>query len=343
MIVSSQDFLSLNLKNTHTMKYLLISLTLLFIVSCKTEVKPEKLKITSGEIKEIVTYLASDELLGRDTGSKGIDLAATYIQNQFEAYNIKPYFESYRDHFKVDSTEAFNVVGFIEGSDETLKNEVVIIGAHYDHVGFKRKVDSLKRDLRITDVDSIGNGANDNAAGTSAVIAAAKYFGIKKNNKRSILFALFSAEEKGLLGSKHLSKVLKSEDLNLYSMVNFEMIGVPLKDVEYTAFITGYELSNFGKNMNEYINEENFFGVSEVSKKYKLFSKSDNYPFYQEFQVPCHTISSCDLNNFDYYHHADDETEQLNFDFMASLINKTLPAIEHLVNFPTKAIKLYED
>ncbi|WP_040282960.1 M28 family peptidase, partial [Psychroserpens damuponensis] len=71
--------------------------------------------------------------------------------------------------------------------DPVLKNEFVVIGAHYDHIGISNKV---------VDNDSIANGANDNAAGTSSVLAMAKYFTAKKNNKRSIMFVLFSAEEK---------------------------------------------------------------------------------------------------------------------------------------------------
>ena len=68
-------------------------------------------------------------------------------------------------------------------------------------------------------------------------------------------------------------------------------------------------------------------GASEVAKKYNLFKRSDNYAFFKEFKVPSHTISSCDLTNFDFYHHVDDEIDQLDFAFMASTINKLLPGV----------------
>jgi len=169
----------------------------------------------------------------------------------------------------------------------------------------------------------------------------AKYFAAKQNNKRSIMFVLFSAEEMGLLGSKHLAKRLKEQDIDLYTMVNFEMIGVHFKDRDYVAFVTGYDLSNMATKINEYVGS-NLIGFSEVAKKYNLFRQSDNYAFYKEFKLPSHTISSCDLSNYDYYHHVDDETDKLDFEHMAHLINNVIPAIEKMSNTKTKEIVMYE-
>ncbi|MBU2938450.1 M28 family peptidase [Lacinutrix sp. C3R15] len=314
------------------MKKIVVLLSLMLIYSCKKEVKEkiETVTITSNELKETVAFLASDALQGRDTGSQGIEEAATYIENQFKTLGVKPYFKTYKDPFKVDSLNAYNVVGVIKGNDQELQKEYIIIGAHYDHIGISKKVVAN---------DSIANGANDNAAGTSSVIAIAKYFAAKKNNKRSLLFVLFSAEEKGLLGSMHLAKKLKAQNVNLYTMVNLEMIGVPFIDRDYTAFITGYEKSNMAEKLNNYL-DANVIGFSEIAKKYNLFTHSDNYPFYKEFNLPCHTISSCDLSNYDYYHHVDDEADKLDYNHMANLINTILPGIEKMSNTPTKEIIL---
>lgn len=284
---------------------------------------------TSEELEEIVTYLASDDLKGRDTGSEGIEKAAVYIETILQENNIKPYFKTYRDSFNLKGAHAYNIVGFIEGNDTALKNEIVIIGAHYDHIGSAKKVNN----------DSIANGANDNAAGTSGVLEIAEYFATTKSNKRSIMIALFSAEEKGLKGSEHLAEKLKAENIDLYTMLNFEMIGVPFKDRPYDAFVTGYELSNMSAKINAYTNS-NLTGFSEVSKKYDLFKHSDNYAFYQAFKLPCQTISSCDLSNYDYYHHVDDEADKLDYNHMAGLINKMIPAIETICNTPTKEIRM---
>lgn len=317
------------------MKKIIPLFILLLILSCKSSVKTgsKVIAITNSELEAIVTYLASDELQGRNTGSEGIEKAATYLENQLKSYKVKPYFESYRDYFKADSLSAFNIAAVIEGNDPKLKNEYIIIGAHYDHIGILKK---------IVAKDSIANGANDNAAGTSSVLAMAKYFSGKKNNKRSLIFVLFSAEEKGLVGSKHLAERLKLENINLYTMVNMEMIGVPFKDRDYVAFVTGYDKSNMANKLNEYVGSK-LIGYSETSKKYNLFRQSDNYAFYNEFNLPCHTISSCDLSNYDYYHHVDDETDKLDFNHMASIINAIIPGIEKMSNTPTKEIVLYEE
>lgn len=287
--------------------------------------------VNAEEIKEIVTFLASDDLNGRDTGSEGINEAANYIETKFKAYGLKPYFDTYRDNFTIEDMEAYNVIGYLEGTDSKLKDEFIVIGAHYDHIGTAKDVNG----------DTIANGANDNAAGTSGVLSLAKYFSKNKSNKRSIIFTTFTAEERGLLGSKHLAKRLKENNINLYTMINIEMIGVPFVGRDYEAFITGHELSNLAEKMNDYAGE-NLIGASDVAKKYGLFKRSDNYAFYQEFKVPSHTVSSCDLTNFDFYHHVDDEVDKLDYPFMARLINKLAPVLEQMANAPTQDIKMNE-
>lgn len=304
---------------------------LVFACNSSKKTITEVTSVTALEVRELVSYLASDELQGRDTGSQGIDDAATYIEKQFNSYGVRPYYETYRDHFKVGEQDAFNVVGFIEGNDDTLKDEVIILGAHYDHIGTGKAVNG----------DEIANGANDNAAGTSAVLSLAKYFSKRNNNARSIMFVLFSAEERGLLGSKHLAERLKSETANLYSMVNFEMIGVPMKDKSYEAYISGYDLSNMADKINEYANSS-LIGLLPKAKEFNLFKRSDNYPFYEAFSVPSQTISTFDFTNYEYYHHVDDEAENMDYEFMASLINKVKPAIEKMSNTATQEIKMYD-
>jgi Zn-dependent M28 family amino/carboxypeptidase len=314
------------------MKKIFPLLVLFLVLGCKKDKELKTITITIDQVKEVVTFLASDSIKGRDTGSEGIEMSAQFIEDKFKVYGVKPYFETYRDNFKADSLNAFNLVGFIEGNDLKLKKEVIILGAHYDHIGFR---------TRAVENDSIGNGANDNATGTAAVLAMANYFAERNNNKRSIMFVLFSAEEMGLLGSKHLAEKLKADNLDLYTMVNFEMIGVPFIGRDYEAFVTGYDLSNMADKINEYTNS-NLIGFSEKAKEFQLFKRSDNYAFYKEFGLPCQTISSCDLSNYDYYHHVDDEAEKMDYEHMASLINSLIPAIETMSNTPTKEIKMHE-
>ena len=308
-------------------------LLLTFIVGCKKKEETQSITVTSDYIKDIVYFLASDELEGRNTGSEGIEKSATFIETKFKDYGVKPYFDTYRDNFKIDSLDAFNVVGFLEGSDPKLKDEVVIIGAHYDHIG---------RRAKPVEGDSIGHGANDNASGTSTVIAMAKSFAAQKNNKRSIMFALFSGEEMGLRGAKQLAERLKNENLNLYTMVNFEMLGVPFPDRDYQVFATGYDLSNMAEVLNKYAGNK-LVGKSDEAAKFNLFKRSDNYAFYEHFKIAAQTISSCDLTNFDFYHHVDDEADIMDYNHMASTINNLFPAMEGMINAPTQEIKMNDE
>jgi Zn-dependent M28 family amino/carboxypeptidase len=332
------------------MKNILFIAVLLTMVSCKTKIQesPEAASkelamaeqtsvskpldfVTSTELKESVYYLASDDLKGRATGSEGIEKAAVYIENKLKSYNVGPYFETYRDQYKVKDMDAYNVVGFIEGNDPELKKEFIILGAHYDHIGFGEEVDG----------DTIANGANDDATGVAAVLAMARYFATKKNNKRSILFTLYSGEEMGLLGSKHLAARLKEQEINLYTMINFEMIGVPMVDKDYNAYFTGYELSNMATKMNDYVNY-NLLGLLPKAKEFQLFYRSDNYSFYKAFNKPSHAISTFDFTNFDHYHKVGDEADKMDYEFMADLVNRLIPAFETMSNTATQEIKMNE-
>ena len=287
-------------------------------------------QIKEENIIETLKYLTSDELEGRDSGSKGIELAANYLENQFIESGIKTYFKTYKDTLSNFEPAAYNVVGLIEGNDPKLKNEFVIIGAHYDHIGR----------IAVVDGDDIANGANDNASGTTMVSEVAKYFAKTKSNKRSILVVYFSAEEKGLLGAYSLAEKLKKENFNLYLMLNFEMLGVPM-DKDYEVFITGFKKSNMAIKMNEYAGS-NFVGYLPQEFQYRLFNASDNYPIYEKFNVPSQTICTFDFDNFKYYHHVKDEFELMDTKHMTELSNKLLPIVTKMVNAPTQEIKLNE-
>ncbi|TWO31764.1 M28 family peptidase [Seonamhaeicola sediminis] len=280
-------------------------------------------------IKANMEYLSSDELEGRSTGSKGIEKAAVFIERFFKENHIKPYFKTYRDSFNIKKIVGYNIVGLIEGNDPKLKNEFIILGAHYDHIGTTEVVDG----------DTIANGANDDASGTVVVMEWAKYFAKNKSNKRSMLFTLYDAEEMGLKGSNHLAKRLQREGLNLYTMINFEMIGVPRGKEEIMAYVTGYNKSNISSKLNEYAGSE-IIGFFPKAHEYKLFMRSDNYPFYKQFEIPAHAISTFDFTNFDYYHHVDDEADKMDYTHMTNFVKSMIPAIEGMTNSMSKEIKL---
>lgn len=284
-------------------------------------------QVTVKDVAKSMEFLASDDLQGRDSGSEGINKAAAFIANSFESNNISPYFETYRDTLSNFDKTTFNVVGTLEGSDPVLKNEYIVIGAHYDHIGI----------LASENGDVIANGANDNASGTTVVMELAKYFGKEKSNKRSILFALFSAEEKGLLGSKHLAEKLKSQGIDMYVMLNFEMVGVPMVNKDHLVYATGYELSNVAEVSNAYANEK-IVGFLPKAKEFNLFKRSDNYAFHTAFNLPSHTFSTFDFTNFEHYHKVGDENEEMDYEHMSMLINKMIPVVEGIANAPVKEI-----
>lgn len=310
-----------------------------------TMVLPDITSMTS--VEKTIGFLASDELQGRDTGTDGIEMAAQFIEARFKNAGIAPYFDSYRDNFiakgrttfdpktaapiKGKDANAFNLVGVIEGTDPVLKNEVIVIGAHYDHIGRGKAVGE----------DTIANGANDNAAGTTTVLALADHFAKAKNNKRTLIFTLYSAEERGLLGSRNLSARLKKQGLNLYTMFNIEMVGVPMADKDHQVYCSGYELSNIAEKFNEYAGEK-VIGFLPKAQEFRLFYRSDNYPFYLDFNVPAHTISSFDFTNYEHYHKVGDEADKMDIAFMEGLVQKLIPGIAGMANSATQEITINE-
>ena len=284
-------------------------------------------KVNELEVANTLQFLASDELEGRETGKLGLVKAADYLEQIFKNSKVKPYFKTYRDTLSTFKGTAFNVVGYIEGTDPVLKKEFVILSAHYDHIGITKKG---------VNGDFINNGANDDASGTTAVAEMAKYFATAKNNKRSILFVFFAGEEKGLLGSKHLAKKLKTQDFKLYAQLNIEMIGVPMKR-DYLAYITGFDKSNMAGKINEYTGK-NTIGFLPKEAEFQLFYRSDNFSFYDVFKAPCQSISTFDFENFEFYHHVSDDFKAMDIPHVTSFIQELLPAITKMANTPTQEI-----
>ena len=288
-------------------------------------------KVDESSVSETLKTLSADAMQGRESGTEGGIKAADYLADLLKKYNVKPYFQSYRDTLSNfdEANTAFNIVGVIEGSDPALKDEFVILGAHYDHIGVTETGE---------DGDFINNGANDDASGVTAVAEIAKYFGANKTNKRSILIAFFAAEETGLLGSFHLAKMLKKDNFNLYTMLNFEMIGVPMK-ADYTAYITGFSKSNMASKINDYAGKK-LVGYLPMEFQYQLFMRSDNFPFFKEFNVPCQTVCTFDFTNFDYYHHVKDEFEVMDTTHMTRFIQDIIPVVEKMTNTDAREIVL---
>ena len=279
-------------------------------------------------IQNTVDYLASDALLGRDTGSEGIAMAADFLEDALKSYGISPFYTSYRDTLTNMEVPAFNIVGYIPGTNANLRDEFIVLGAHYDHVGITKPVEG----------DSIANGANDNASGTAMLLELARNL-VAREPGRGILIAFFSAEERGLLGSEHLAKRLKAGGKTPFAMLNFEMVGVPMENTSYKMYLTGYEMSNLAAVSNSFSGEE-LIGLLPQAQEYNLFQRSDNYAFYKEFGIPSHTYSTFDFTNYAFYHQPGDEGNKMNFIHMEGLVNQMVPVILGVSGMPAEDLKI---
>jgi Zn-dependent M28 family amino/carboxypeptidase len=204
-----------------------------------------------------------------------------------------------------------NVMGVLPGKSK--KDEYVVFSGHYDHLGIG-KPDKNQ--------DSIFNGANDDAAGTTAVMMLAKYFSaLKEKNERTIIFVAFTAEEIGGFGSQYFSKQLNAD--KVVAMFNIEMIGTESKWGTNSAYITGYEKSDMGKILQSNLANSKFKFEPDPYPKQNLFYRSDNATL-AELGVPAHTISTSKMeeapNNEPNYHKQSDEIGTLDMNNMAEII-----------------------
>jgi hypothetical protein len=197
-----------------------------------------------------------------------------------------------------------NVVGSIPGRRS---DEYVLFSAHYDHIGIQRPFQG----------DSIANGANDNASGTAAVVALARYFAGQGTPERTLLFAAFTAEEGGGYGSRYFSRQLDPD--RIVAMLNIEMIGKPAVEGPNTAWITGFERSSFGRILQDAVEGTEYRFYPDPYPTYGLFYRSDNATL-ARLGVPAHSISTTPIDVDDDYHQVSDEVETLDFAHLTNTV-----------------------
>ena len=271
--------------------------------------------ITANSLRGAVSFLASDLLEGRDSPSRGLDIAGEYIASQFRRLGLEPagadgYFQTVVVRPEdPDSPKSRNVAAILRGSDPQLKDTYVMLSAHYDHVGLAQSGD-----------DRIFNGANDDASGTAAVLEAANALAaLHPRPKRSVLFVLFCGEEKGLRGSGYyvdhplvpLSKTVA--DLNLEQLGRTDTPEGPHVN---SANVTGFDFSDMtpilvdaGKRVGIVVSKD-----AKASEKY--FDLSDNQPL-AKAGIPAHTLSV--TYDFPDEHNVGDEWQKLDYDNMAKV------------------------
>ncbi|PCI09048.1 MAG: peptidase M28 [Flavobacteriaceae bacterium] len=261
-------------------------------------------------VKKHLYTLADDDMEGRKAGTPGIEKAAQYIEGEFKEIGLK-FFDnatSYRQNFKAKGLDLFNVIGVLEGKSR--KDEYVIISAHYDHLGINNKKKG----------DSIYNGANDDASGVAAVLALAKYFKEKDDNERSIIFVAFTAEEMGIIGSNYFGTTVNPE--NIVAGINIEMIGKESSFGPKTAWLSGFDRSNFGTIIQKNLEGTAYKLYPDPYPKYRLFFRSDNAAL-AKLGIPAHSFSTTQIDIDKDYHKVTDEAEGLD----VGTITETIRAI----------------
>ena len=304
------------------MNIYLLFLTLIFSSCLEEDNSLEEIKrqIKINETQKIISILSSDSLKGRDNKNKGYFKAADYVIKYFQKNNINPLYKDFKDIFYSDSIKSYNIVGSV--GEFLNERKTILIGAHLDHVG-----------INGIGADSIYNGANDNASGCVSVLQIGSFLSQFKWDY-NIVLALFAEEEKGLRGSYNLANRMKKENIDLKYVINFEMIGKEMKIGENRVYLTGYEMSNLALEINSIV--PGFVNFLSKSKEFNLFKRSDNYPFYKKFGIPSQTLSSYDFENYKYYHHFDDEVDNLNIVNLNKIIVSSAFFISTFLNEKTE-------
>ena len=231
---------------------------------------------------------------------KDSNAAAVFVLGATEPTSIRVNFTN-----TIEKSPLFNVAGMLKGKSRP--DEIVVFSGHYDHIGVVKPLEG----------DSIANGADDDASGTTAVIALAKHYKKMANNERTLIFVAFTAEEIGGYGSRYFSS--KVDPADVVAMFNIEMIGKESKFGRNAGFITGYERSDFGKILQKNLEGTEFTFHPDPYPEQQLFYRSDNATL-AALGVPAHTISTDKIDQDKFYHTVNDELETIDVDIITSAI-----------------------
>ena len=307
--------------------------------------------IGESDVRRLLTALADDSLEGRGTGTRGSAAAARLIAAEMRAAGLEPAGDSgffqrvplavvdrrMRDGSvrrgldllpslaAMDSLPAaqrrpgVNVIGMLSGTDPVLRDSVVLIDAHYDHLGIGTAVGR----------DSIFNGADDDASGTVAVLAIAKAMAAGPPPRRTVIFIATTGEELGLFGTRwyvlHPVVPLSHMTANL----EIEMIGRPdsLAGGAGRAWLTGYERSSMGRMFAD----AGLPIVRDARPEQGFFARSDNIAF-ANAGIPAHTLSSFNLHTD--YHQLTDDVSRIDFAHVTAVIRAGAAAARLLADGP---------
>src|SRR3954467_5802858 len=273
-----------------------------------------------------IKFLTDDRLQGRGTGSPGADSAATYLAPRFSGVGLHPAAGGWFQPFSVarDAPSARgkpgllgkNVIGILPGQDPVLRNQTVILGAHYDHLGLGG--------FGSLDPDSTGrvhNGADDNASGIAGLIQVAARLAASPP-ARTVVFIAFSGEELGLLGSAHYVKEPIYPLGNTLAMVNLDMVG---RLRAGRLIVYGVKTA---KEFPGLLDSLNWYAGLDLKAQGDGYGPSDQSSFYAAKRPVLHLFT--DLHED--YHRTTDDWQKVNLDGLKRVADFTLGLVTALAN-----------
>ena len=276
-----------------------------------------------------IRYLADDALQGRATGTPGNDSAAAFAARRYASLGLRTVSPGYLQPFNARPAMSAhaggpaelrtqNVVAMLPGSDAALRNQVIVVGAHIDHLG-RSTSGALDPDAR----DAIRNGADDNASGTAAVFELARLLAARPT-RRSVLFVNFSGEELGLLGSQYFVEHAPLPVDSMIAMLNFDMIGRLRGD---SLVVYGVATATEMRTLLDSANAGIGLTVRGVGDG---FGPSDHSSFFAKNIPVLHFFT----NLHDDYHRATDDIERINAAGAARVVALAEQVIRQIDNRP---------
>jgi len=296
-----------------------------FILSC-CFISLSQAQVKVKNLKKHIEYLSADKMKGRETGMEGSLKAADYVEKHFKKYGLLPKGENgYRQSFTAKVTRkkvadperpSDNIIGFIDNQSPY----TIVIGAHYDHLGYGHiggSRDSLG-------VGKIHNGADDNASGVAGLLELARHY--SSNNIKeafNFLFIGFGAEELGLLGSKHFTENPTLPLENIHWMLNMDMIG--RYQPENGLAIIGYGTSSAFPKIFEGISSSITFNKSKDGN-----GGSDQTSFYRK-NIP---VLFFHTGGHDDYHKPTDDADKIDYKALEAILKLEIDVIDNSMKQP---------
>jgi hypothetical protein len=280
----------------------------------------------TAQIADELGSLASDAMQGRGSGTQDELMAANYLASQLRQIGVSPGGDSGGFIQDVSGTFRFrggpkpwhtrNVIGVLAGSDQALKDQVVLLTAHLDHLGIGNPVNG----------DKIYNGADDDASGCVAVLQLARALAQAEPLKRTVLFVFFGSEETGGQGNQFFLAHPPLPLDRIVANLEFEMIGRPDAAVKPgELWLTGYDRSNLGPELARHGAKL----VADPHPEQHFFQRSDNFALARR-GVVAQTVSSFGLHKD--YHQPSDDMAHVDLKHMEQAITSMIGPVEWLVN-----------